>query len=97
MSLYLDLRARNIDTNLQDIKYRSCISLSLSAGPFPGIFVPDPCHDVIDIRTRGLFFSCREEVGGVNEALSSDIVALSLVLSAFVMAGDAGTRPNGIT
>ena len=70
--------------------------LSLSAGPFPEIFVPDPCHDVIDIRTRGLFFSCHKETGAANEALSSDIVALSLVLSAFFMAVYAGTRPNGI-
>ena len=37
------------------------------------------------------------EADAVNEALSYDIVALSLVLSAFVMAGNAGTRPNGIT
>ena len=80
VSLYLYLRARNTDTNLQAIKYRSSICLSLFAGPFPGIFVPEPSHDLIDIRARGLFFSCHKEAGAVNEALSSDIFALSLVL-----------------
>ena len=36
-----------------------------------------------------------KEAGAINAALSSDIVALSLLLSAFVIAGDAGTRANG--
>ena len=35
-----------------------------------------------------------EEVGTVNDALSSEVDVLSPMLSAIVMAGDAGTTPT---
>ena len=75
----------------------TCLASVWVCRSFPGIFVPDSCYDVIDLRIRGLFFSCRKEAVAVKEALSSDIFALSLVLSAFVVTGDAWTRLNGIT
>ena len=54
---------------------------SLTSGPEVG-FCPAM------ISNRG------EEAGAVNEALSSEVGALRPVLSAIVLAGDAGTRPN---
>ena len=56
------------------------------------MFLLTSCSEVCSWHARKS--NTGEEVDAVNEALSSEVDALSPVLSEVLMAGDAGTRPN---